>query len=74
MSVTDPMMLTPGPNDTEKQSTRCPSGRSLERTTMPSLFVYTLTFDTGFAPHVDEEGRFLTLATCKPDLRRPWLA
>lgn len=37
---------------------------------MPSLFVYTLTFDTGFAPHVDEEGRFLTLATCKPDLRR----
>jgi len=40
------------------------------RATMPSLFVYTLTFDTGFAPHVDREGRFLTLATCKPDLRR----
>ena len=33
------------------------------------LYVYTMTHDTGFAPHVDRSGRFLTLATCKPKIR-----
>src|SRR5437667_1191593 len=36
---------------------------------MPRLFSYTITDDTGFAPHVDKEGAYLSLATCKPRIR-----
>lgn len=37
---------------------------------MTYLFSYVLTAETGFAPHVDKRGKFLTLATCKPTIRR----
>ena len=33
------------------------------------LFVYTIVSDTNFAPHVDPNGNYLTLATCKPRIR-----
>lgn len=36
---------------------------------MPRLFTYVMTSDTGFAPHVDHQGKYLTLATCKPRIR-----
>src|SRR5438093_12444619 len=36
---------------------------------MPRLFSYTITDDTGFAPHVDKEGAYRSLATCKPRIR-----
>lgn len=32
--------------------------------------MYPMRYDTNFAPHVDEDGEFLTLATCKPRIRR----
>jgi hypothetical protein len=34
------------------------------------LFVYPIVSDTNFAPHVDPKGKYLTLATCKPRVRR----
>ncbi len=37
---------------------------------MPRLFSYIITHDDGFAPHVDRHGKFLTLATCKPKIRK----
>ena len=37
---------------------------------MPRLFTYIMTSDSGFAPHVDEQGRYLTLATCKSKIRK----
>src|SRR6266508_3582980 len=39
------------------------------RRDVPRLYAYTVRFDTGFAPHVDARGCFLTLATCKPGIR-----
>lgn len=47
---------------------------SAATTTSPNadagVFAYIMSSDTGFAPHVDREGRWLTLATCRPDIRR----
>ena len=36
----------------------------------PRLYSYVLTFDSCFAPHVDRAGRYLTLATCKSEIRK----
>lgn len=38
--------------------------------TRQRLYSYVLKFDRCFAPHVDKGGRYLTLATCKPDIRK----
>ena len=35
---------------------------------MQKVFVYTIVTDAGFAPNAD--GRYLTLATCKPLIRK----
>lgn len=36
---------------------------------LSKLFSYTMRADTGFAPHVDENCTYLSLACCKPEIR-----
>lgn len=36
---------------------------------MMKLFVYPVKHDTNFAPHIDGDHKYMTLATCKPRIR-----